>query len=236
MEVVAYYRVSTKSQGESGLGLDAQRQYIEAAAEANGWIIEAEYTDTAVSGTTHPLERPECSKAFSHGLCVVVAKLDRLSRDVAHIATLMKTAKFIVATMPTANTMQLHLFAMLAEQEVTFIRERTKAALQALKEKAENGDAASQAKVANRSVALSKGRTKANQAKGGDATKAKAESFAASIKDNIELCILKGRNAGGITLQGVANCLNEKGITTAKGGTWSPVQVSRVMQRLSLSF
>ena len=235
MEVVAYYRVSTKRQGDSGLGLAAQREYIESAAQANGWSVVAEYTDVGVSGSIHPLERPEASKAFAHGFPVVVAKLDRLSRDVEHIAGLMKRQDFKVATMPHAKTLELHLYAMLAQQEREFISQRTSAALQKLKDKADSGDAEAQAKVANRSATLAQGRTKANQAKGGDATKAKAESFANSIRDNIELCILKGRDTG-ITLQGLANCLNEKKITTAKGGTWSPMQVSRVMQRLSLSF
>ena len=231
MDVVAYYRVSTKHQESSGLGLDAQRDYIQTAASQNGWVVVAEFTDAAVSGSIHPLQRPECSKAFSHGLPVVVAKLDRLSRDVEHIAGMMKRTQFIVATMPKADTLQLHLFAVLAEQERTFIKERTKAALQALKSKAESGDDNAVQKVKNRAVALSKGRTKVNQAKGGDATKATALAFADSVRDSVELCILKGTS----TLQGVADCLNQKGISTAKGGEWSPMQVKRVLGRLSMS-
>ncbi|WP_296217767.1 recombinase family protein, partial [Pseudomonas sp. UBA2684] len=92
MNVVAYYRVSTSAQGDSGLGLEAQREYVTTTAKAQGWNIIAEYTDINVSGSVHPLERPEGSKAFSHGLPVVVAKLDRLSRDVEHIAGLIKRA------------------------------------------------------------------------------------------------------------------------------------------------
>lgn len=232
MEVVAYYRVSTKSQGDSGLGLEAQREYISTAAQANGWSVVAEYTDVGVSGSVHPLERPEASKAFAHGLPVVVAKLDRLSRDVEDIAGLMKRQDFKVATMPNAKTLELHLYAMLAQQEREFISQRTSAALQKLKDKADSGDAVAQAKVANRTATLALGRTKANQAKGGEVNRQKAEAFAASIRDNVELCILKGTS----TLQGLANCLNERGVTTAKGGSWSPIQVSRVMQKLSLSF
>ncbi|MGV8617851.1 recombinase family protein, partial [Pseudomonas aeruginosa] len=74
----------------------------------------------AVSGSIRPLDRPECSKAFATGFPVVVAKLDRLSRDVEHVAGLMKSHDFKVATMPTADTFQIHLFAALAEQERTF--------------------------------------------------------------------------------------------------------------------
>ncbi|SIQ91477.1 recombinase family protein [Aquipseudomonas alcaligenes] len=232
MEVVAYYRVSTKRQGDSGLGLEAQREYVESAAKANGWAVVAEYTDIGVSGSVHPLERPESSKAFAHGLPVVVAKLDRLSRDVEAIAGLMKRADFKVATMPHAKTLELHLYAMLAQQEREFISQRTKEALQSLKNKAEKGDKEAQTSVANRSQALAKGRTKANQVKGGEVVKAKAQAFAESVKDNLELCILKGTG----TLQGVADCLNQKGIATASGSEWKPMQVKRVMERLSLSF
>lgn len=232
MKVIAYYRVSTKRQGESGLGLEAQKEYVQAAALANGWEVVAEYTDINVSGCVHPLERPEASKAFALGLPVVVAKLDRLSRDVEHIAGLMKRSDFKVATMPHAKTLELHLYAMLAQQEREFISQRTKEALQKLADRAEAGDEVAQQKVANRAQTLAKGRTKANQAKGGESTKAKAETFAESVRDSVELCILKGTR----TLQGVADCLNSKGVTTAKGGEWQPMQVKRVMERLALSF
>ncbi|HEY8331693.1 MAG TPA: recombinase family protein [Pseudomonas sp.] len=232
MEVVAYYRVSTKRQGESGLGLEAQREYVSTAAAQHGWVVVAEYTDVNVSGSVHPLERPEAAKAFAHGLPVVVAKLDRLSRDVEHIAGLMKRSDFKVATMPAAKTLELHLYAMLAQQEREFISQRTKEALQSLSKRAEAGDRVAQGKVANRAVSLAKGRTKANQMKGGIATQERAEVFAESLRDTVELCVLRGTR----TLKGVADCLNAKGVKTARGGEWSPVQVSRVMQKLSLSF
>ncbi|PKQ39101.1 hypothetical protein CXP40_22275, partial [Pseudomonas sp. YY-1] len=115
----------------------------------------------------HQRQHPEASKAFAHGLPVVVAKLDRLSRDVEHIAGLMKRADFKVATMPGAKTLELHLYAMLAQQEREFISQRTKEALQKLSDRAVAGDAVSQQKVINRAASLAKGRTKASQAKGG---------------------------------------------------------------------
>ena len=232
IRVVAYLRVSTKGQGDSGLGLEAQRQYIETAAAQQGWELVAEFTDVSVSGCVHPLDRPEASKAFAQGLPVVVAKLDRLSRDVEHIAGLIKRADFKVATMPNANTMQLHLFAMLAEQEREFISQRTRDALQSLAVRAANGEANAVQKVAKRAEKLAMGRTKASQAKGGQATKAKAEAFAESIRDTVELCILRGTK----TLAGVAECLNTKKVATVSGGQWSPMQVSRVMGKLSLTF
>lgn len=231
MNVVAYYRVSTKSQGESGLGLEAQREYVHTAAKAHGWHVVAEHTDSGVSGSIHPLDRPEAAKAFALGLPVVVAKLDRLSRDVEHIAGLMKRVQFRVATMPDADTFQLHLYAMLAEQERKFISDRTKAALASLNDRAKAGDVESQRKLENRAQALSKGRTRASQAKGGEVVKAKAISHAESIRDSVELCVLRGTR----TLQGVADCLNTKGVPTARGGVWSAMQASRVLARLSIT-
>lgn len=231
MNVVAYYRVSTKSQGESGLGIEAQKEYVHTAAAQQGWNIVAEYMDVGVSGSVHPLERPEGSKAFAHGLTVVVAKLDRLSRDVEHIAGMMKRASFKVATMPEANTMQLHIYAMLAEQERTFISERTKAALKSLEARAEAGDAVAIQKIANRTQALEKGRATLNRAKGHATQKEQADERANSLKDAIELCILKGATS----LQQIADCLTAKGVPTARGGSWSATAVMRVMNRLELS-
>ena len=232
MKVIAYYRVSTRAQGDSGLGIDAQKEYVRTAAAQQGWVIEEEYIESAVSGSVHPLERPECSKAFAHKLPVVVAKLDRLSRDVEHIAGMMKRASFKVATMPKADTLQLHLFAMLAEQERTFISDRTKAALTALKVRAEMGQADALASVANRDQALAKGRTDANRAKGNAVVSGRAIAHAESLSDTIVACISRG--AG--TLQGIADCLNQRGITTVRGSQWAPTTVKRVMDRLSVKF
>ncbi|MNI47740.1 hypothetical protein D3C73_1022730 [compost metagenome] len=88
MEVVAYFRVSTKGQVESGLGLDAQREYVKITAKQQGWKVVAEYEDVGVSGS--PPSPCSTQRASKDGRIVVVAKLDRLSRDVKHIAGLMK--------------------------------------------------------------------------------------------------------------------------------------------------
>lgn len=230
MEVVAYYRVSTKGQGESGLGLDAQREYIKIAAQQHGWQVVAEFEDVGVSGSTHPLQRPAGASAFANGRTVVVAKLDRLSRDVEHIAGLMKRGNFKVATMPNASTVELHIHAMLAEQERTFISERTKAALKSLEARAAGGDTEALEKINNRSQALAKGRSMLNRAKGRDTQRQQADERAASVRDAIRLCIHDGASS----LQAVADCLVERKIPTARGGQWSPTAVMRVMQRLGL--
>lgn len=230
MEVVAYYRVSTKGQGESGLGLEAQREYIKFAAEQHNWVVVAEFEDVGVSGGIHPLERPAGAKAFADGRPVVVAKLDRLSRDVEHIAGLMKRHEFRVATMPTADAFQLHIYAVLAEQERRFISERTKAALKSLEARAAAGDADAVQKIENRTQALAKGRKQLNRIKGHATQRQQADDRAALVKDAIELCVLKGASS----LQAVADCLMSRNIPTARGGQWSPTAVMRVMQRLSL--
>lgn len=231
MEVVAYYRVSTGAQEKSGLGLEAQVDYVHSAARQQGWKIVAEYTET-VSGTIAPQDRPECKKALAHGLPVLVAKLDRIGRDVSHIAELMKRTTLKVATMPMADNFQLHLFAALAEQERSFIASRTREALAALKARADAGDAASIEKLARRAGALVKGRTQANRDKAGKAILERVSNWTESVRDPIDLCIRKGAK----TLPAVAKCLNDKEITTSRGGEWSSMQVKRVMATLGLSF
>lgn len=232
MNVVALLRVSTKGQGESGLGLEAQREYIQQAAQANGWNIVDEFVDVGVSGTVHPLERPAASKAFATGFPVVVAKLDRLSRDVEHIAGMMKRYNFKVATMPKADTLQLHLFAMLAQQEREFISQRTRDALQALKDRAKAGDTQAITKINNRAEKLAKGRTDANRALARAAVDSRVSTFHDSVRPHIEACLFRGLKS----LRMVADCLNQRSVPTSRGGQWSAVQVSRVMSALDLSF
>ncbi|WP_339518584.1 recombinase family protein [Pseudomonas proteolytica] len=236
IDVVSYCRVSSQGQGESGLGLEAQREYITRAASQNGWNIIGEFVDV-VSGKLAIEDRPEGAKAMA--LCrqkkakLVVAKLDRLSRSVHHIARLLDEAMdFKVATMPQADKFQLHLFAALAEQERSFIASRTKDALAALKARADDGDEQSMERIARRTDALKKGRTDANRAKASEAIQQRVNSWQESVRDPIDLCIRKG----GHTLQQVADCLNSKCITTSRGGTWSSTQVKRVMQNLTLTF
>ncbi|MNF53102.1 DNA-invertase hin [compost metagenome] len=227
LSVIAYYRVSTKSQGESGLGLEAQKAYVETACKAHGWEVVAEYIET-VSGSIAPVERPECAKALAHGLPVVVAKLDRLSRDVEHIASLMKRASLKVATMPQADNFQLHLFAALAEQERAFISQRTKEALQALKDRAEAGCEVSIQKIANRSSVKAQGSKDVALATARAARSDKANAFAVTVEATIALAQSKGCE----TLQAIALFMNERKVFTANGGEWSATQVSRVLKRL----
>lgn len=234
MQVVSYLRVSTSKQGDSGLGLEAQRDYIAQAAKAKGWQVVAEFIDTS-SGSIAPTERTECIKALNTakelGAVLVVAKLDRISRDVEHIAGLIKRVPFKVATMPDADSFQLHIYAALAQQEREFIGQRTKAALASLKARADAGDAEAQGKVERRTA----GRKYSHAVGTGAATaakKAKADAYADSIQH-----FIKGARFDGVTtLQGVADYLNKLGLNTSQGASFTPTAVSRLFKRLGISF
>ncbi|WP_337153547.1 recombinase family protein [Pseudomonas protegens] len=234
MKIIAYYRVSTDGQGKSGLGLDAQKEYVRLAAESNGWTILKEFEDTA-SGTIPPTDRDQCKVALEAcakiGATLVVAKLDRLSRDVEDIAGLMKRVSFKVATMPTADAFQLHIYAALAQQEREFIAQRTRAALASLKTKAANGDKEAQAKVARRDA----GRAVAHS-KGTKVATAAAQEVADANAEKLRDAIQSGLYAKVTTLLGMANHLNAKGVTTARGSKFSPMTVKRIMKRLTLPF
>ena len=231
MNIVAYYRISTKGQGESGLGLEAQKAYVETAAKQNGWNVVGEFSDT-MSGSVAPVDRPECSKAIATGLPMVVAKLDRLSRDVEHIASLMKRVEFKVATMPTANTFQLHLFAALAEQERAFISQRTKDALKALQQRADDGCEESIAKIERRSSGLVQARAAKKEKAALEGGIRKVNAHHTEIAPHVEQCLYRGCN----TLHSLADCLNEKGKLTSRGGLWTPTTVRRLMFALDVTF
>jgi len=235
MKVVSYLRVSTSRQGDSGLGLEAQREYIALAAMQNDWEVIAEFIDT-VSGAEAIENRPEGKKAIA--LCkaekatLVAAKLDRLSRDVEHIAGLMKRVPFKVATMPNAEPLQLHIYAALAEQERVFISQRTSDALRSLKKRAEAGDQRALKKLRSRAQALEVGRTQENREKAAKAVADRVTNFHRHLEPQIQACLYTGLT----TLAQVADCLNGKGIMTARGGVWSATQVKRVMDSLGLQF
>jgi DNA invertase Pin-like site-specific DNA recombinase len=134
---VAYFRVSTDRQGKSGLGLDAQREAVMDYLNGGRWTLVAEFTEVE-SGKN--ADRPELEKALA--ACkklkakLVIAKLDRLSRNLAFIATLMESGvEFVAVDIPQANKLTIHILAAVAQHEREMISERTKAALQAAKKR-----------------------------------------------------------------------------------------------------
>ena len=130
-DFVAYYRVSTDRQGASGLGLDAQRESV-ARYLAPGQALAAAFTEIE-SGRRHT-NRPQLQAALAHcrktGATLLIARLDRLARNVAFIAGLMESGvDFLAVDMPTANRLTIHILAAVAEHEREMISQRTKAAL-----------------------------------------------------------------------------------------------------------
>src|SRR5712671_4210340 len=134
-DIIPYYRVSTKKQGESGLGLEGQEAAVQNYARQSGATIKANYVEVE-SGKRS--DRPQLAKALAHArrskATLVVAKLDRLARNVAFLSALMdSTVPFVACDNPHANRLTLHILAAVAEAEALAISQRTKAALTAYK-------------------------------------------------------------------------------------------------------
>src|SRR4029434_924586 len=217
---VAYYRVSTRQQHRSGLGIEAQRATVTRFAETEGLDLIAEYVEAETGKGADALDRrPQLAAALSAARtakCVIlVSKLDRLSRDVAFVSGLMvQRVPFIVAELGRdADPFMLHLYAALAEKERSLISQRTKAALAAKKvagAKLGNPRNARQAAAIGREVAI-----------------AAADDFAASM-----LPVLNAiRAAGADTLEAMSCALNQRGIRSARGGRWYASTVAKVFER-----
>lgn len=215
-QYIIYKRVSTKEQGRSGLGLEAQDRDISLYLERFSPVpfeVLGTFTDV-LSGAEG--ERPELTKAIQLArktkATLLVSKLDRLSRKVSAIANLMddKRVTFRVAQMPNADNFQLHIYAALAEQERRFISERTKAAL-------------AEAKARGQKLGGLRDKTmRRNEVVKANATR-RAEKVAGLIMPMRE---------AGKTLRDIAQHLNTAGVPTARGGQWQPSQVKRVLDRL----
>jgi DNA invertase Pin-like site-specific DNA recombinase len=218
-QAIAYYRVSTQQQGRSGLGIEAQKSAVARFAESEGIEVVAEYTEVETGKDADALERrPELAAALIRARkakCpVVVAKLDRLSRDVHFISGLMAhKVAFIVAELGLdADPFMLHLYAALAEKERALISARTKAALAAKK--------AQGVKLGNPRAAETIGRAH-------DAHRAAADHFASSV-----LPIVQSIRASGITSHaGIAEALNSRGVRSARGGQWYATTVRNLIAR-----
>ena len=217
--VITYIRVSTSKQGRSGLGLEAQRQQLRQFAKAEGLELVREFVEIETGKGSDALDRrPQLKAALAAAKrlkChVAVAKLDRLSRDVHFISGLMAhRVPFVVAELGAdVDPFVLHLFAALAEKERSLISTRTRQALAAAKA---------------RGVTL--GSPKLSQAR---------ESAVASIKAgadqhaaNVLPIIREAQKAGATTLRAVAEALNARGISTARGGSWHAMSVKNVLDR-----
>ena len=204
--VVAYYRVSTERQGRSGLGLDAQQERCAAFASQHGCQIAQAFTEVETGKGSDALDRrPQLAQALAVAKrlrCpVLVAKLDRLSRDVHFIAGLMaQRVPFLVAELGAdVDPFMLHIYAALAEKERRMISERTRAALAVRKGQG--------ARLGNRTNLAEA------QALGTACTAAAARRFA----ENVAPIIQEVRASGIVSLRAVAAVLNARGVRTARG-------------------
>jgi DNA invertase Pin-like site-specific DNA recombinase len=220
---VAYYRVSTARQGKSGLGIEAQKAAVQRFAEAEVIEVVGEHVEVETGKGADALERrPELSAALAQARkakCpVLVAKLDRLSRDVHFISGLMAhRVPFIVAELGAdADPFMLHLYAALAEKERALISARTKAALAAKKAQG---------------VKLGNPRAAEAAVKAHAASRAAANQFAANV-----LPIVREIQISGLTsLRDIAAALNARGIRTARGGNWHSSTVRNLLLRAKTS-
>ena len=209
---IAYIRVSTQKQGKSGLGLEAQAAQIAAFARAEGYEVIDTYVEIETGKGADALEtRPQLAAALEvarlTGGTIVVAKLDRLTRDV-HFGSGLMAAKvaFRVCEMPHADNFQIHIMLAVAEKERQMISERTKAALAAARERGTTLGSPTTPRI----------------------LKDRSAAFAASLRTTVEpLSHLPSR--------AIAAALNAQGVLTATGGAWSGKTVLRLLDRLEIA-
>jgi DNA invertase Pin-like site-specific DNA recombinase len=222
-QFVAYYRVSTAKQGHSGLGLDAQRKAVMDHLNGGSWDLVAEYTEVE-SGKRN--DRPELDKALAtcrlHRATLVIAKIDRLSRNAAFLLNLRDAGvDFVAADMPDANRMTVGIMAVIAEHEREAIAKRTRDALAAAK--ARNKKLGNPQNLS--AAAAVKGRQLGNAAKTAQVTKRLTDL--APVIHSIQ-------SQGKVSLNQIAAALNERRVPASRGGSWSAVQVSRVLERMQM--
>jgi DNA invertase Pin-like site-specific DNA recombinase len=219
MKFIAYYRVSTDKQGQSGLGLEAQRKAV--ADYLNGGKPIKAYTE--VESGKRTTNRPKLAEAIqscrAYKAKLVIAKLDRLSRNAAFLLGLEEAGiDFVAADMPNANRLTVGIMAMVAEEERRMISARTKAALAAAKA---------------RGTKLGGDRGVIPSQKAHDMAIATVQSRANARAADIAPIIQELQEDGADSLRAVADGLNEAGVPTARGqGQWSATQVSRMMARI----
>lgn len=238
MKAVAYYRVSTAAQGRSGLGLEAQRTAVAALVEQRSFTLLGEFTEVE-SGKRN--DRPTLADALSHARLtnstLLIAKLDRLSRNAAFLLTLRDSSvKFLAADVPDANDLTIGVLAVIAQAEREAISRRTKEALAAIKAKLQCG----QQHVSKRTGRIvTRLGNPANEtalgARSGDTKAANLARLAASQRrlDNLTPVLRKLREEGISSPARLAMELNRLGIGAANGGRWYPSTVVPMLRMLA---
>jgi DNA invertase Pin-like site-specific DNA recombinase len=216
---IAYYRVSTARQGRSGLGLEAQQSAVRDYLNGGQWKLCAEFTEVE-SGKRS--DRPQLAKALAacrlHKATLVIAKLDRLARNLAFIANLMDAGvDFVAVDMPTANRLTVHILAAMAEHEAAAISARTKAALAA-------------AKARGVKLGGDRGNLPAVAAQGTQASIAARQKQAADRARDLAVVVEELRAEGRSSLRQIAAGLNDRAITAPRGGAWQVGQVASLLR------
>ncbi|SOZ37021.1 recombinase family protein [Cupriavidus neocaledonicus] len=214
---IAYYRVSTAKQGQSGLGLEAQREGVARYLNGGHWELLGEFEEhESGKGADALAKRPQLRAAMDacrkHGATLLIAKLDRLARNVHFVSGLIEAGcDFVAADMPEANKVMIQMHAVMSEWERDQISKRTKDALAAAKA---------------RGVRLGRPENlRGNVVARMDA----ADAFAANLATT-----LRGYQAAGMSQRRMVEELNRLGVKTPKGGEWHLGQLQRVLARLSL--
>jgi DNA invertase Pin-like site-specific DNA recombinase len=215
---IAYYRVSTAKQGASGLGLDAQQEAVRSYLNGGHWKMVSEVTEIE-SGKRN--DRPALANALAlcrvHGATLVIAKLDRLARNVNFISNLMESGvEFTAVDFPQANRLTIHILAAVAEHEAVMISSRTKAALAAAKARG--------TRLGNPTSQIGRRASEGSQASIA-VRKAKAAKRSADLLPMVRQIQTDGANS----LRQIAAVLNGRGIPAPRGGEWSAVQVRRIL-------
>lgn len=226
---VLYFRVSTGRQGTSGLGLEAQRAAAAAYLNGGAWEVVGEFTEVE-SGKRS--DRPKFREAMDlcrlTGAKLLIAKLDRLSRNLHFITGLIESkVEFVACDMPTANNFTIHIFGAAAEHEAKMISERTKAGLHSINEriKAEGSYVSRSGRTITR-LGNPAPHARPDHAAGTAAVKAKADDFAKRV-----LPVIEPMRAASLPLQTIADRLNGMRVQTARGAAWTPMAVKRVLDR-----
>ena len=222
MQTILYFRVSTAAQGRSGLGLEAQRHAVESFCSRRGCEVLAEFTEVE-SGKSN--ERPQLARALHHakvtGATLVVAKMDRLSRNLAFLATLQDSgARFVAADMPEANELTVNIMGAVAQAEREAISTRTREALKAAKARG--------VKLGNPNGAAALRRAGRGNGAAVEALKAGANDHAA----NLAPVIAHLRAEGLSSLRDLAGALNDRRMLTPRGGRWHPTSVKNLLVRI----
>jgi DNA invertase Pin-like site-specific DNA recombinase len=218
---ISYLRVSTARQGASGLGLEAQREAVSRYLNGGHWQLVQEIVEVE-SGKRN--DRPAIAEALRlcrlHKATLVIAKLDRLARNVHFISSLMESGvDFVACDFPEANRLTVHILAAVAEHEAAMISARTKAALAAAKARgvALGGQRGSLERMAGMA------------AKGTRLSATVRQNSASRRRADLLPVVAEIKASGATSLRAIAKGLNDAGLTSARGGRWSSTQVMRVL-------